>query len=116
MNIEELPKEFIGVGEVKGFKFVQIEQGLYAYVYQVNGGHYEVFERKYSSKLIDFDKRLYSETEFKETYPSARLFGSTAFSCKNLGDARNKFREINEKVKERHKKMHESFLRDFKGL
>ena len=104
MKIEELPKEFVGVGEVKGFKFKQIEQGLYVYIYQVNDSHYEVFERKHSPKLIDFDKREYSTTEFKETYPSARLFGSSAFSCKNLGDARNKFREINNKVKERTKK------------
>ena len=104
MKIEELPKEFVGTGEVKGFKFVQKAKGLYAYIYQVNDSHYEVFERKHSPKLIDFDKREYSTTEFKETYPSARLFGSSAFSCSNLNQALYKLEELNEKVKDRMKK------------
>ena len=51
----ELEKEFIGIGEVKGFKFEQLDKNEYDYLYKVSNKDedtkkvkcwYEVFEKK----------------------------------------------------------------------
>jgi len=95
--IKELENEFIGVGEVKGFKFRKIQSTQYAYTYEVlqNGVmYYETFKRLKSPVCIDFEKRIYSDTDFKEFYPKANRFGVDAFTFKNEIDAVNKMIEI----------------------
>lgn len=81
--IHTLPLIFTGKGEVKDFAFTQKAGNENAYMYEVNTGdsiHYEVFERRQSPVCMDFAKRIYSETEFTETYPKANSFGVWAWS------------------------------------
>lgn len=103
MSTLELPLRIEGKGEVKGYVLMQVEKGDFAYVYEKNSGegrpHYEVFKRKSSPVCIDFASRKYSKTEFKESYPRSKSFGSWAWTCGSLGDAMNKFQEINVKPK-----------------
>jgi len=95
-----LEKEFIGIGEVKGFKFKQIDSTTLGYIYLVDTGdsiHYEVFKRVNSPLCIDFKKRLYSETESKESYPKSNSFGITAWCCNKLIKAVNRLEAFKEK-------------------
>lgn len=93
-NIELLRVEFEGSGEVGGMLFKQIIQSDNGYIYEVNGEstHYEVFKRKNTPICIDFDKRIYSETNFKEVYPKSKDFGVWAYTCANLEQAENKLK------------------------
>lgn len=86
----KLQLNFEGVGEVKGFSFKQVKECEFGYVYEVENGakpYYEVFKKKTAPICIDFSKRLYSETEFKEVYPNAKQWGITAWSTKNSASA-----------------------------
>lgn len=52
--MKELPKTFIGKGQVKGFTFTQIKKTDNAYLYLVdtgNGKHYEIFERRENNRF-----------------------------------------------------------------
>ena len=103
-QVIELEKEFIGGGRVKGFEFKQLYKSEHAYLYEVkaNGGfYYEIFERKTSPICIDFAKRIYSETEFKETYPKAEAFGVSAWTTPNLDKACEYFNEFGRKAQEK---------------
>ena len=99
-NTKELEKTFVGVGEVAGFKFTQIYSCTAAYLYEVDQCgviHYELLKRRETPLCIDFVKRLYSETEFKEVYPKSNDFGIWAWSCSTLRRALiryNLFREL----------------------
>lgn len=91
--IHKLDLRFIGKGEVKGFDFMQMAESDDYYVYRVQNGHsryYEYFKKKTVPICIDFEKRIYSETEFKEVYPKAKDFGIWAWTTKNFRDALNK--------------------------
>jgi hypothetical protein len=102
--IKELENEFIGTGEVKGFKFRKLAFNEHAYLYEVSQNdviHYEVFKHLKSPLCIDFDKRIYSEVDFREVYPKANSFGKTAFTFGNLKDAAKKMDEINNSEIER---------------
>ena len=81
---QELEKEFNGIGEVKGYTFQMIaeEKGI-GYIYMVTNEsttHYEVFRHKETPVLIDFEKRIYSETDTKVTYPKSNSFGVWAWT------------------------------------
>lgn len=93
--IQELEKQFIGTGEVKEFCFTQIKQGDRAYIYKVevsdDFSHYEVFERRSNRMCIDFENRIYSDTDKKEFYPKARDFGLWAFTYRTLPSALKRF-------------------------
>lgn len=82
--IIELEKVIVGNGEVKGYTYTQIERSDSAYLYEVSKYGvfmcFEVFKRKNSPVCIDFEKRLYSETEFKESYPKSNSFGVWAWT------------------------------------
>ena len=85
--IQELEKEFNGIGEVKGYTFQIIaeEKGI-GYIYMVTNEvttHYEVFRHKETPVLIDFEKRIYSETDTKVTYPKSNSFGVWAWTYSN---------------------------------
>jgi len=81
--IHKLTTEFVGTGEVSGFEFKQIAETELGYIYSVsNYGRewYEVFRRKTTPVCLDFEKRIYSETEFKEVYPKGEAFGVWAWT------------------------------------
>ena len=67
MTVEELPKEFIGVGDVRGFKFTQISNGSNAYIYEVEceepwtkdkSTHYEVIKKVAVNKCLAIANRI----------------------------------------------------------
>ena len=100
ITIQELEKEFVGNGEAKNSNFKQIAKSEFAYIYErEKHGQitFEVFERKNSPICIDFDARLYSDTEFKETYPKGEVFGRLAWYCGTKEKAFYYFNEINTK-------------------
>lgn len=95
--IKELPRNFTGTGEVKGFIFTQIAKGKKAYIYEVDVEghlHYEVFEKKTTPVCIDFANRIYSETDTKVMYPKAKHFGYWAWTSRELKKAQERFLEI----------------------
>ena len=103
--IEVLENNFKGRGEVKDIFFMQVYSNEFAYIYRAVDAntYYEVFERKNSPVCIDFEKRIYSESEFKETYPKSNAFGVWAWTFPKFKDALNKFDEIELKCKENEK-------------
>lgn len=85
--MKPLEKEFIGRGEVKGFKFTQIKATNMAYLYKVDSGwsiNYEVFKRRENVR--------YGVV----SYPTSKAFGVWAWTCMTLEGAEKKFNEINE--------------------
>ena len=81
-----LENEFIGKGEVKGFKFKQVQKSNTAYIYEVNSGcniYYEVFSRVVNNKYQ------------KEVYPMAKHFSIWAWAHMNYEDAKRKFNQLN---------------------
>ena len=92
-TIERLPLQFIGTGEVKGFKFEQVSELPTHYIYSVNSGeetHYEVFEVRETPLCIDFENRIYSDVQFKHVYPKSNDFGVWAWTTKKLEQAQSK--------------------------
>ena len=85
--IKELEDEFIGISEVSGFKFKKLASTDKGFLYEVmsddTSRHYEVFERKITPICIDFENKIYSETEFKVRYPKAEDFGKWAWTYTN---------------------------------
>ena len=101
METEKLPVEFISGGECSGFKFTLVDQTDAGYIYSVDSdGHiyYEVFRRKQVPICIDFERRIYSETQFKETYPKSNAFGVWAWTFPNLERAIQRLNEITNTV------------------
>lgn len=97
MTLEKLPTKLNGTGDVRGFKFTKINETDNAYLYEVNTNvsiHYEVFEKKITRRCIDFDKRLFSDTEFKEIYPKTNDFGIWTYTFKKLNNAIEKLKSI----------------------
>lgn len=97
MTVEELPKQFIGIGEVLGFNFTQVMKSDTHYLYEVDvegNKHYEVIERIVVPVCIDFLSKTFSDNEFKESYPRSNNFGEKAFSLSSLELAQKKFNEL----------------------
>ena len=87
--MENLDKNIIGKGEVKGFLFTQIQKSDKAYVYKINTGktiHYEVFEvvKKTNSK--------------RHSYPTSKAFGIWAWTFKKIEKAIEKFNFLNYQI------------------
>ena len=95
-NIKRLSLEILGRGEVKGVYFFQIKCSEFAYIYKCFGTntYFEVFKRKNSPICIDFEKRIYSEIDFKDVYPKAKDFGEWAWTCLDMESAQAKAKEI----------------------
>lgn len=89
---------FEGTGEVKGFIFEQMHSSKMAYLYKVRSYdgqvHFEVFKRKNTPICIDFEKRIYSDTEFKEIYPKSKDFGVWAWTYISPQDAYVKLNKL----------------------
>jgi len=90
----ELDEKFIGTGEIKGMVFKMLTQNDHSFLWQVINGdsvHYEVWLKKTNPVCIDFENRIYSETEFKYRKPKAKDFGIWAWSFTNNQKALKKF-------------------------
>lgn len=64
--MKELQEVFVGKGQVKGFKFTQLNKTENAYLYFVDtsdSGHYEIFERRENNRFNCV------------SYPSNKAFG-----------------------------------------
>lgn len=87
-ELKELPLEFVGRGEAKGFKFKQLQKSDSAYLYQINlpygsrGPHYEVFKRVVNNRFNQV------------SYPTARHFGAWAWTTSNQKKAEAIFAEL----------------------
>lgn len=85
----ELPISFVGKGEVKGFSFKQIKRSNTAYLYEVSSTFgakwYEVFKCKVNARFGNI------------TYPKQKSFGISAWTCKTIERATEKFNELNKK-------------------
>lgn len=81
-EVKELPLEFTGTGEVRGFKFSLFEKNDKGYIYLVTDGGqpwFEVFKRKVNQ---------YGGV----SYPKAKSFGLWAWSTRNLETALEKLK------------------------
>lgn len=88
--IKVLPEEFEGKGECKGYYFRRCRTYDEFYVYAVNLldspnniTHYEVIKKLITPLCIDFEKKIFSETHFKEYYPKGRNWGTDGWTCKD---------------------------------
>lgn len=89
-KIANLPEEFVGKGEVKGFAFKRIHESDYAFVYQVivdGRVHYEVFKKKAKTNSIRF------------CYPTSKAFGFWAWCPKSYEKAVEIFEMLNSNSK-----------------
>lgn len=100
MEVKELPDEFYGKGEVRGFHFTKVVEHEDYYIFKVNPvpnekAHYELIERIPTPICLDFENKVYSETKCKERFPKAKDFGVWAwtYSTFNAADesAKNKY-------------------------
>lgn len=90
----ELPLRIEGKGEVKGTTFYQEFASENGYIYRAESPEYtyfEIFLRKENSVCLDFDKRIYSDTEFKVQYPKSSDFGIWAWWSPTLEEAYERF-------------------------
>ena len=96
--VKDLENEFIGVGDVGGFKFLKLDSIDKGFLYSVDVGdgkcHYEVFEKKIVPICLDFEKKIFSETEFKFTYPKSEAFGKWAWCIVDYNKAIEKFKSL----------------------
>lgn len=99
LKIEELPLAFEGEGDMRWVTFTQIAKSPAAYIYKLtakNDAWYEVILRKTVAKVINFEKRIYSETDFKEVYPKTKDFGIELWATRIYARALFRFNEINQ--------------------
>ena len=87
--LRELPVEFVGVGEVRGFVFRQVSRTMFGYVYEVRvpgkeGSHYEVFRRMENARFGCV------------SYPKSKSFGAWAWCCDSLAKARERLKAFEE--------------------
>ena len=97
ITIESLPDKFTGTGEVKGFEFTKLKESDNVFLYQVEDGRkvwYEVIKSNLAAKCINFAERVYSDTDFKYTYPKAKDFGRIAWTKKFIEEAEELYEEI----------------------
>jgi len=102
MSLKLLEKQFTGKGNVKGYEFSQISFTEAAYLYEVKQNdviHYEIIKRLKSAVCVDFEKREFSDTDFKEIYPKDERFGTDAICFRGTEkEAINKLNEFSNKI------------------
>ena len=82
--MKELKSYFVGIGQVRGYIFNQLNKTDKAYLYEVsenNVVHYEVFKRR--------ENTLYDCI----SYPTDKAFGIWAWTFGNLEKANERFNE-----------------------
>ena len=103
----KLEKEFIGIGEVKGFKFKMLFNNEKAFMYEVSceneDGYtsrwYEVFERRVSKATDTIMNGVMVHFEEREVYPKSNSFGVYAWCINNYDMAKDKFEYLSTRVK-----------------
>ena len=83
--MKELQKEFIGRGEVRGFKFTQLLRSDVAYLYKVDVFgqiHYEVFKRRENARYGNV------------SYPTSKAFGKWAWTTRDYNKATNSRNQV----------------------
>jgi hypothetical protein len=101
METIELPTTIEGVGSTKGIRYEQIEKSDKAYIYKVLDSeveeinYFEIFLRRTVPICLNFEHRVYSETQVKEQHPKDKDFGDWAWCCRGLDKALEKFKKIN---------------------
>ena len=96
-RVKALENEIKGFGSKKGMLFRQIHSSVGAYLYEIKDNgliHYETFKRRKTALCVSFEKREYSETEFKEKYPRDNDFGKWAWCYKDKQMALDKFNSL----------------------
>ena len=58
--------------------------------------HYEIIKKRVVPKCLNFEQKLFSETEFKEVYPKAEAFGKEGFTATTLEKAFEIFENLEE--------------------
>lgn len=82
-----------GRGEVKGYRFVRVEENPYAYIYEMR--------RKEDDSFAGYEviKRVINKQFGCESYPGAKSWGcGRAYSCGTMEAARIRFTEITERA------------------
>ena len=87
--LRELPVEFVGTGEVRGFLFRQVSRTMFGYIYEVRVPgveecHYEVFRRMENARFGCV------------SYPKSKSFGAWAWCCDSLAKARERLKGFEE--------------------
>lgn len=87
--LRELPVEFVGTGEVRGFLFRQVSRTMFGYIYEVRVPgteecHYEVFRRMENARFGCV------------SYPKSKSFGAWAWCCDSLAKARERLKAFEE--------------------
>ena len=86
-DLKELPIEFIGRGEVKGFVFKKLTRSNEACIYEVTDTlaekWYEVFKLKINRRFNCY------------AYPKSKSFGVSAWTCKTLDKASKVYNDLN---------------------
>ena len=103
----KLEKEFVGVGEVKGFKFKMLFENDRAFMYEVSceneDGYtskwYEVFERRVSKATDTIMNGVMVHFDEREVYPKSNSFGVWAWCINNYDKAKAKFDYVSTRVK-----------------
>lgn len=94
MEVEKLSDKF----SRSGYEFEKIRESENYYIYKKTDeegiSYFEVFEKKTIKKMIDFEKRLFSD-DMTERYPSDESFGVWAWCFKSNDKALKKFVELN---------------------
>src|SRR2546428_13866776 len=84
--IRELPDNYIGKGEVKGFYFKKLFGNEFAYLYEVSDSdgnqRFEVFNRKINVRYSCI------------SYPGSKSFGLWAWSCTTIDKAFERFEKL----------------------
>ena len=98
MQTHKLERSFDGKGEVKGDVFECVDERPSGYMFKRTSEHgdvcYEVFAKKTVPVCLDFDNRVYSDTEFKEVYPKSKDFGVWAWCFRDHDKAVKKLETL----------------------
>ena len=95
--IHTIENKFEGSGEVKGWLFEKVKETDSGYIYSVTkeeAKHFEVFKKKNTPICLDFENKVYSETEFKEVKPNSKSFGVWAWSYYTFDRALDKLMSL----------------------
>lgn len=86
METKELPLKFVGVGEVKGDLFEQVEKTSFGYIYKrtfYDGGCcYEVFKHR--------ENKMFGNI----SYPKSKAFGVWAWCCSTYEHAKRRLNQL----------------------
>ena len=83
---KDLPKHFEGKGDVKGFTFLQVRCSNKVCIYHVSDTFGNAWYEVFTSKLNRLFGTFY--------YPKPKAFGVSAWTCKTLVRAEQKFNSL----------------------